>query len=385
MNALYYRDPYCREFDAEVVRCTPGKKGFEVVLTDTAFYPEGGGQPADHGTLNDVKVTDVRERNDEIVHFTEEALPEGSTVHGVICWQRRFDHMQNHSGEHIVSGLIHKHFGYENVGFHMGPEETLIDFDGMLDEEQIRMIEHEANELIWRNIATKVYFPGAEELAATDYRSKKELHGTIRLVEFPDADLCACCGTHVERTGEIGLIKITDSEKHKNGTRLHLLCGMRALRDYGKKNEETWNTAHLLSAKPYEISAHVEKLLDENGRKQKQISVLTGEILNFRASQLPEHQKLLLDFETGLDTVRLREFANTLVESRDAETAAVFCGQDQLWSYVIVSRRADLKAVSAELNRRLNGRGGGSRQMIQGTCTADRETITAAVTELLDC
>ena len=217
MNELFYQDAYLKEFDAKVIRCTACKNGFDVVLEDTAFYPEGGGQPFDTGTLDGIEVFNVqRDQHDVIHHYVKEALDEGKVVHGVIDWNRRFDFMQNHSGEHIISGLIHKHFGYENVGFHMG-EVIQIDISGPLNWEQLMMIEREANDIIYQNIPVQITYPNNDELENIPYRSKKELQGKVRIVTIENADICACCGTHVRNTGEIGLIKILSFMKHKDG------------------------------------------------------------------------------------------------------------------------------------------------------------------------
>ncbi len=205
MERLYNEDAYIREFDAEVISCTEAGTGYEVLLDRSAFFPEGGGQPADTGTLGNARVLDVQERRGEVVHMTDRALLPGSTVHGAIDWDRRFERMQEHSGEHIVSGLIHRKYGYDNVGFHMG-EEIRLDLSGVLTWDELMDIEREANEIVFLDVPLHIWIPGEEELSRTDYRSKKELSGDVRLVEIPGADICACCGTHVKRTGEIGPI-----------------------------------------------------------------------------------------------------------------------------------------------------------------------------------
>lgn len=222
---LYYQDSHLREFDAQVLACAPGKHGFDVVLDRTAFYPEGGGQPGDTGTLGGVPVTDTHERDGEIVHYCEQPLTPGAHVRGVLNWQRRFDLMQQHSGEHLVSGIIHRRFGYDNVGFHMGAEMITIDLSGLLTPEQLREVEREANEAVCRNLPVEITYPDAETLRTIPYRSKKELTGEVRIVTFPGVDICACCGTHVKATGEIGLIKIFTCEKFHEGVRLEMLCG----------------------------------------------------------------------------------------------------------------------------------------------------------------
>ena len=204
---LYYEDVYQKEFTAEVLECRETDRGYEVVLDQTAFYPEGGGQPCDLGTLNGISVVDVQEKGSEIVHYTEKPLETGSKVTGKIDWARRFDLMQQHSGEHIVSGLVHEAYGYDNVGFHMSSDVITVDFSGVLTETQLAEIEAETNQKIWENTPVEIFYPPKEELEKLSYRSKKELTGQVRLVRFPGSDLCACCGTHVTHTGEIGAVK----------------------------------------------------------------------------------------------------------------------------------------------------------------------------------
>ena len=227
---LYYEDAYIKEFDAVVT----GASGVKACFDRTAFYPEGGGQPADHGVLTlpdgrTIQVKDVHEQGDEIWHTLSEPIPEGTQVHGCIDWERRFDHMQQHSGEHIVSGMICSAFGCDNVGFHMGEDAVTIDYNVRISYEQAQEIEKQANKYIWENHAFEVFWPTPAELAELDYRSKKELSGDVRIARFPGADTCACCGTHVAFSGEIGLVKLTSAHNFHEGTRLELYCGRRAM------------------------------------------------------------------------------------------------------------------------------------------------------------
>ena len=264
MNELFYRDPYCRSFDAVCVSCEKTKRGWEVILDDTAFYPEGGGQPGDHGTLNGIRVLDTRRIGGQVVHITEQEITAGTEVHGEIDWERRFDHMQNHTGEHIVSGLIHINYGYDNVGFHMG-DILQLDFDGEVTFEMMREIEHQANRIIWRDLPVQIAFPSEEELSVLEYRSKKELTGTVRIVTVPDADICACCGTHLKRTGEVGIIHLLSCTKQRNGTRIEMLAGNRALTYLEGIADQNTGISHLLSAKPLETLKAVTRLNEMNG------------------------------------------------------------------------------------------------------------------------
>ena len=260
---LYYEDAHQRTFTARVASCAPGKHGFDVVLDRTCFYPEGGGQAGDTGLLGGVRVTDTHERDGEVVHYCESPLEIGAEVAGEIDWDARFERMQLHSGEHILSGLAHKHFGYENVGFHMGADFVTIDFNGMLDDAQLAMLEREANEAVWQDLPVEVTYPSPEELKTIPYRSKKELTGQVRIVTIPGYDICACCGTHVSRTGEIGPIRIFSCVKFHDGVRLEILCGRRAYEYVGRLIAENRKNSALLSAKPAETSAAVQRALDE--------------------------------------------------------------------------------------------------------------------------
>ena len=226
-SRLYYQIPYVKSFMCTVEHCEESGKGtWLVTLNQTGFYPEGGGQPYDTGTLNGIPVLSVHERGEQVIHELAQPIEEGTLAEGIIDWQRRYDNMQLHTGEHILSGLVHKHFGYDNVGFHMGAEEVTVDFNGIIEPEDLDWLEDEANQLVYANVPVKVLYPSEEELRTMEYRSKKELSGLVRIVEVPGADVCACCGTHVENTGEVGIIKIRSMIHYKGGVRLSMLCGL---------------------------------------------------------------------------------------------------------------------------------------------------------------
>ena len=213
---LYFENAYIKELDARVLSCEEGKNGYEIVLDETAFFPEGGGQPADQGYLEDGEVTDVRDKKDYVLHICTKYLEPGTMVHGKLDWNRRFLHMQQHSGEHILSGIIHRTHGYDNIGFYMGKDFVTVDFSGLLTEDEIAEAEKMANTVVFADERILAEYPGKKELEKLEYRSKKELDGDIRIVTVPGADVCACCGTHVKRTGEIGPIKVTSSEHYKS-------------------------------------------------------------------------------------------------------------------------------------------------------------------------
>ncbi len=386
MNELFYTNPYLREFDATVVACTEGKKGFEVVLDNTAFYPEGGGQPADLGTLGEAKVSDVRRQNGVIIHFTDKALEVGATVHGVLDWERRYDNMQNHTGEHVLSGVINHAFGYENVGFHMHDNAITIDMDGPMTDDDVKAMEKAANDMIKADIAVDISFPSAEERAAMGFRSKKELTGKVRIVNIPTADCCACCGTHVKSTQEVGIIKVLSASKHRGGTRIEFVCGDRALRDFTKKHDEVIKASRLLSVKPDEVAAAVEKTLQTLVARDERIAQMNQRYFEMKTTMLPADQTILTLFEEGLTPFELKLFATQVAESKKAQVTALLAPAAAadgtvVYNYVISWDDARLREASKTLNQRLNGRGGG-KDMVQGSFKAARAEIETAIAEV---
>ena len=386
MNELFYTNPYLREFDATVVACTEGKKGFEVVLDNTAFYPEGGGQPADLGTLGEAKVSDVRRQNGVIIHFTDKALEVGATVHGVLDWERRYDNMQNHTGEHVLSGVINHAFGYENVGFHMHDDAITIDMDGPMTDDDVKAMEKAANDMIKADIAVDISFPTAEERAAMGFRSKKELTGKVRIVNIPTADCCACCGTHVKSTQEVGIIKVLSASKHRGGTRIEFVCGDRALRDFTKKHDEVIKVSRLLSVKPDEVAAAVEKTLQTLVARDERIAQMNQRYFEMKTTMLPADQTILTLFEEGLTPFELKLFATQVAESKKAQVTALLAPAAAadgtvVYNYVIAWDDARLREASKTLNQRLNGRGGG-KDMVQGSFKAARAEIETAIAEV---
>lgn len=316
MKKLFYDSAYIRTFEAKVLSCEKGKKGYEVVLDQTAFYPEGGGQPYDMGILGGAHVTAVHDVKGEIVHYTDAPLAVGETVTGEINWDRRFQNMQGHSGEHLVSGLIHAKYGYDNVGFHMGTEEITIDLNGLLEWEDLMEIEKKANRIIWEDREIYAGFPSAEELAHMDYRSKKELTGAIRIVSIPGGDTCACCGTHVKTTGEIGLVKFLTMIHYKGGVRISLLCGEAAVMDYEKKREELQKISVLLSAKAGKTADAVEKVKNELTMTQAKCSEMSRKLMKIYADQLNGGNSKICWIEDGLDMTELRHFVNFALEGK---------------------------------------------------------------------
>lgn len=378
-NELFYRDPCLRAFDARVLSCTEEDGRWAVVLDDTAFYPEGGGQPADRGTLGAARVLDVQRRDGVILHYTDRPLPAGCAVHGELDWTRRFDHMQQHSGEHIVSGLIHRAFGLNNVGFHLGDVVT-IDFDGVITWEDALAVERQANEVVWADRETVISWPSPEELARIDYRSKKALAGAVRLVEFPGADRCACCGTHVARTGEIGAVKLLSLMRHRGGVRLTLLCGRRAMAYLDRLYDAAVSAAEALSVKPADIAQAVAREKEQAADLRRRLAESQQRYFRLLAETLPE-SLLAVRFEEGLSPWDLRKGAEVLAAEGRARAVLLCSGGDGQYSYVLMSGRCDVRPLGKALNEALRGRGGG-KDAVQGRYGASEADIRRAAAAL---
>lgn len=374
MEKLYEEQPYQIEFSASVVSCTQEKKGFEIILDQTAFYPEGGGQPWDTGTLGGVRVLEVHERDGHVIHLCGAPLNPGTQVTGAIDWDRRFDLMQQHSGEHIVSGIAHTKWGCDNVGFHMGADVITIDLNVVLDEEQLRELETAANRYLWDDHPISVTFPSPTELETLEYRSKKALAGRVRIVSFPGADTCACCGTHVATSGQVGLVKLLSVQKFRDGVRIELVCGGRAVRYLNQVTDQNRQVSNLLSAKVFETGAAVRRLLEENAALKSRI--LTMENHRFSAlAQQAAGAKDVLFFEEGLSPDGLRRLCDTLLRVCSGRCAC-FSGDDEHgYPYAIGQQGGDLRAFTKQMNQELRGRGGGKPEFVQGSVLATRNEI----------
>ena len=379
---LYYQDSHLFTFEAAVLDCRKEKKGYSIVLDRTAFFPEGGGQLADTGVLGGVRVLDVHERGGEIRHYTDAPLEIGAHVEGVVDAGQRLRRMQNHSGEHILSGLVHNAYGFDNVGFHMGAECMIIDFSGELTWEQLTELETRANEIVRQNIPLHIWFPDANELQSLEYRSKLELTENVRIVEIPGVDRCACCAPHVERTGEVGIVKILDSQRHRGGVRVSVVCGLDALEDYRARQESVTEISRALSAKRGEVTRAVQRVLNEQQSMKERCDALSLALIRFMAEAEPETAGNILVFDATLGEIAQRELVNRLMEKAGG-FAAVFCGSNEDgWRYIVGSRRLDLRAMSREINAAIQGRGGGTPQMIQGSARANRAEIEAGLEKL---
>ncbi len=376
---LYYSDAHMRSFEALVRVSEPEKQNWRVLLDRTAFYPEGGGQPCDLGQLGGVEVLDVREKDGEVEHLLSAPLKVGSKVYGEIDWERRFDLMQQHSGEHIVSGMICARFGCDNVGFHVGAERVTIDFNREIGEEALAELESDANRYIWENHETEVFYPSEEELAALDYRSKKELSGEVRIVRFPGADCCACCGTHVTRSGEVGLVKLLGAQRFREGVRIELVCGGRALRHYTQTFGQNTAVSRLLSAKPESVAQAVGRLQGEAEALRYRLVGLEIEAAEAEKARLRGAGDVLL-LREGLDAEGVRRLAAAVFESCGG-VCAVFSGVDGNWKYAFGEPEDRYREILSAMNAALRGRGGGRDSFAQGAVQATREEIGAFFAE----
>lgn len=370
---LYYADSFLTEFTARALSCEKTKNGWEVQLDRTAFYPEGGGQPSDHGTLGGAAVSDVRERDGVIYHTCDRALEVGSQAAGTIDFQRRFDFMQQHSGEHIVSGILCGRFHCDNVGFHIGHELVTIDFNAVLTAEDVQEVELLANQYIWEDHPIHVSWPSQAELDALRYRSKKALSGAVRIVTWPEADCCACCGTHVRSSGQVGCVKLISCQKFREGVRIEMAAGGRALAYCNAIAQQNSQVSQLLSAKPTATAAAVERV-------QKELYTLRGRVTALEESDFARKAQLyagagdVLLVEGAMSAESIRKLCTAVQESAGGR-CAVFAGEDGMYQYAVSQPDGDLRALAKEINAALNGRGGGKPGFIQGSVQAGAADI----------
>lgn len=373
---LYDKDSYLNEFQATVVSCEQkNETTWRVVLDQTAFFPEGGGQTGDTGWLKDVEVIDTREKAGVIFHETKEPLEVGTLVAGKVDFAVRFDKMQQHTGEHILSGIVCSTYGYNNVGFHLSSEITTLDFDGELSAEQVRELEVKVNQAIHANIPVQVKFPSKDELAEMEYRSKIEIEGQVRIVEIPGIDRCACCAPHVRTTAEVGLLKIQSCDRHRGGCRLTIVCGMRALKDYQQKQESVGKVSAALSAKQEKIADAVAHLQEQQVKLREQLNRIQAIYLEEKLAKINAEDKFVCIFEESLDSIAMRNFVNGAMERCDGICGAFIGSDDEGYHYILGSKSLDVREVSKKLNEKFHGKGGGKPQMVQGSLTGRAEEI----------
>ena len=371
---LYYENCMLDTFEGEVLSCIETDKGFEVTLSATAFYPEGGGQPCDLGTLGGVKVLDVQERGEQVIHLCDGTLEAGKTVAGRIDFERRFGLMQQHTGEHMVSGVIHRRYGYHNVGFHMGSQVITIDFDGVIPAEDLPAIEAEVNRGIWRNLPLHIWYPAPEELPTVGYRTKKELPWPVRIVEIPEFDKCACCGVHVASTGQVGLVKLLTVMGCRGGSRMEMACGVHAMAILNHAFDQNRQVSQAFSAKITETGAAARRMNETLEGEKFRFNQLQKRLFAMTAESYVNCGNVL-HFEENLDSVQIRELADAIAE-KCGGMAAVFSGTDGAgYGYALVARQGDLRTFGKEMTTALKGRGGGKPNFQQGRVQATREEI----------
>ncbi len=372
---LYYKDSHIRSFEARVISCAEDDGRWSVELDRTAFFPEGGGQPGDTGMIGSARILDTQETDGRVIHFTDAPLEAGLKVACSLDWDIRFRRMQHHTGEHIVSGLVHSLYGYDNVGFHLGEDDVTMDFSGELTRDELDRVELLANEAVYKDIQIITLFPSPASLPRLSYRSKLELTENVRLVRIPGYDLCACCAPHVKRTGEIGMIKLTDFMRHRGGVRVHLLAGLSAFEDCRIKYKNISAISAALSAPQNDTADAVDRIKQELADAKQEAVRLRGDLVSLKATSLKKTDGNICLFEPGLDTRMMRDLCNagTAVCSG---VCAVFTGSDiGGYKYIIGSRTTDLRERAIEINAALSGRGGGSPEMIQGSVAAPRSEI----------
>lgn len=372
---LYELNSYCKEFTATVLECAPHGDGYAVRLDRTAFFPEGGGQAADPGTLGGVPVTDVQIADGDIWHYTAAPLTVGDTVAGALDWDARFARMQHHTAEHIVCGIAHRWHGLTNVGFHLGSEDVTLDLDGELTRAQIDAIEDEANRVVWANRRVTPTIPTAQELATLTYRSKKELEGDVRLVTIDGVDCCACCAPHVGYTGEIGVIKLLDFIRYKGGVRIHLLCGAAALEDYRRRYVQSAEISAKLSVKQNDLTAAVDRLMAEKDGFKLALREANRRLADAMVAAVEPTDRPVFFIGADWDTDTLRRMVNGLT-AKCTGLCAAYTGTDGAYTYVLGGTDR-LKEAAAEMNAALSGRGGGDHRQVQGRVQATAQEIEA--------
>ena len=373
---LFDKNSKLNIFEATVLSCKQTENGkYAVILDKTAFFPNEGGQTCDTGKIDGAVVLSADEKDGIITHTLDHPLEIGETVSGEIDFEPRFKKMQNHTAEHIVSGIIHRLFGYDNVGFHLGDGYMTADFNGELTEKDITKVETLANRAVFECHSIRAYYPSAEELKTLEYRSKLDLTENVRIVEIEGVDMCACCAPHVENTGEVGLVKITEAIRYKGGMRLTMLAGYDALADYRARQEQIKHISMAISAKQSEVAVGVDRVLAEIEQLKSRISALKRENMQMKLDSIENTENSIIMFEDDGDMLALRNFVNGAVKKTE-KLCALFAGNDETgYKYIIASENIPLRTVSKEITHVLGGKGGGSEVMIQGSVTATRTEI----------
>lgn len=368
-ETLYYKNNYLSEFETIVENCFEEKGKIKVILKETAFYPEGGGQPADTGFINNVKVLDVQEKDGIIYHTVDSKIEINKSVKCKINFEERLNNMQSHTAEHIVSGLICKKFNSTNVGFHIGKDFVTMDFNVSISEENIREIEKEANHAVYKNLPILINTYSKEEAKNLNYRSKKELNEDIRIVEIPGYDICACCGIHVNTTGEIGLIKLLKVEKYKSGVRIYMLVGDKAINDYTDKYDQINKISTLLSLKLDEVYTGVVHQLEEIEKLKKEKSDFKNKIMENEISNFENQKNIILEKE-NMEMNDMKNYCTKLKSKASNISGIISNGK-----FIFMSDTVNLKDVFQVLKENIDIKGGGSNLLIQGQVNSNFDKI----------
>lgn len=370
---LYYKDAYIKNFSSRILSVSECDGGYDVILDKTAFFPEEGGQSADTGYIGENRVFDVYE-SEGIIHHLTESAPSLGIAECVVDFEDRFEKMQLHTAEHILCGIIHKLFGLENVGFHLGEDEVVFDVNGVLSRDELNRVEEIANEAVFSNINIETFFPTSEELKTLEYRAKLDLTENVRIVKIGEVDSCACCAPHVERTGEIGIIKILDFMKHRGGTRIWMVAGRRALIDYRNKYENILKISALLSAPQADTAEALDKYMKDADEVRSLLKSARMHLAEAEAKSMPSEEGNAVVKLDGYSIDELRAFVNAYKSRVGGLTVAV-SGQDGDYKYVIASNDRELSQEIKEINSHLSGRGGGRGCMVQGSFMTSGEKI----------
>ena len=387
---LYYSHPYKTDFEADIISidaCDTEKSTYKVILNQTLFFPEAGGQSCDKGEIIFGNITTVVEnvqidKDGIITHYIHSSSPLDTKslvdtgIKGRIDWEHRFSNMQQHSGEHIFSGIVHEKYGYDNVGFHLSDNSVTMDYNGYLSPDDVAEIEALVNKVIAGNVDIDCSFPRNNELESIDYRCKGELSGDVRIVEIKGVDICACCCPHVAKTGEIGLLKVISSIKYKGGTRLSILCGFRALEYFSSLQADMNELRVLLSSELSEVVNNVAAIKNERDELKIKLREANKAKLISEIDHLPNSAKALI-FTDEVDAKSQREALNYLIERRD-NYCGILVGDDKKgYSYLIGSNSLDSTLIGERLKESLGTKGGGKKEMIQGFVEAKACDIKA--------
>ncbi len=376
---LFYKDSYIKEFEANVLSCEKDKNLYKIILDKTAFFPEGGGQTSDTGYISDAKVVDVQEVDGEIIHYADKEVC--GAVFCKLDFKRRYIKMQNHTGEHIMSGVAHNLYGAENVGFHLGDDVVTMDYDIQFNKEQLEQIELQANRIIYQNKEILCYFPEAQELETLNYRAKLDLKENVRIVEIKDCDFCACCAPHVKNTGEVGVIKIIESLNWKGGTRLFIHCGEEAFMHYRKTYDTVKAISGLLSAKQESLVEFVEKYMEETNKLKYELEQADINRARLIAEKIKNTNESIVVKDALLKTEGMRELVN-LLKVKTEKCICVLSGEENSYRYIIGAENMLLRTLIKDINSKLGGKGGGNDLMVQGSFSARFEEIEKVIKEL---